>query len=377
MTVDRTIFWDGFGLQSLHSGVGRHAFDLLLALQRQGLCPSIIPSHPQIHDSWQPFLAPVKASRISWMRLKPLSLWQSGRQLEHLLQQRHPSRSIIHGLSNYNLPSLSKRARKQVKCILTVHDLIPLLMPEQVSTSLQAYLRWQMPRALEQADAIICVSRWTQQTLEDYFPSARGKSFVIPNGVAALKGPLEGAKPKPGGQIRLLTVSRYEGYKRLDMITPILERLPAEFHWDLLSDAGGRTRFEGQSQRLRVHVGLSNSELDGLYRNADIYVHPSLLEGFCLPAAQAVQWRVPLVYNGGSGIDETVGLAGEALPATASPEAWADKLISLATRLDEWRKRCEVQGKTFLSWDEVAARTLKVYGIFEENSLEAVSEQNS
>lgn len=378
MAFERTIFWDSFGLQSLHAGVGRHAFDLFQAMTRAGIAPLVLPSHPKIHEAWWPALAGIKPSRAGWMRLKPLSLWRSSRQLAQLARQ--PIRGVIHGLSNYNLPHVARRTRSRFRRILTVHDLIPLLMPEQVSTSLQAYLRWQMPRAVAEADAVICVSRWTQQSLEEYFPAARGKSVMIPNGIVALDAQHLGVQrlvPDQERRIRLLTVSRDESYKRLDLIRPILDLLPPTFTWDLVTDPRGKQRLDSLDRRLRIQSGISTEELENLYRAAHLYIHPSLLEGYCLPAAQAVQWRLPVIYVGGSGIDETVGLAGESLTTTASPGTWADTVLECAHHLGEWQNRCKVQERSFLTWDEVAARTLKLYGIFEEKPREAVGEQNS
>ncbi len=374
MSGEQRIYWDSFGLQSLYAGVGRHAFELHASMVSQGPSPQIIPSHPHIHAVWHPYFAPLAQTKVSWMRLKPLSLWLCAQQLGKLAA-RNSNSILLHGLSNYNIPTARSSRLKHVKRVLTVHDLIPLLMPDQVSRSLQVFLRWQMPKAIDAADAIICVSRWTQESLEEFFPAARGKTFMIPNGLKP--GPAVDTQSPNQAEAKLLTVARDESYKRLDLIHSVLELLPANITWDLLTDQAGETRLGRLDRRLKVHTNLSASALENLHRESLALVHPSLLEGYCLPAAQSIQMGKPVIYTSGSGIDETVGLAGIGLPATAGAKAWADQINLALRNRSDWLQRCQTQLASIPSWDEVAARTLKVYAILDENLVEAVREQNS
>ncbi|MES2745049.1 MAG: hypothetical protein V4655_06465, partial [Bdellovibrionota bacterium] len=113
------LVWDGYGLQSTHSGIGRHAFELAQELDKLGFGPQIIPSVSALDpafDKWKADYANFPLSRV-----KPLSLLAAGYQARSLLARSDTKNAIFHGLSNYNIPVLPKAFRT----VLTVHDLIP------------------------------------------------------------------------------------------------------------------------------------------------------------------------------------------------------------------------------------------------------------
>ena len=368
--MGQTLIWDGFGLQSRYAGVGRHAFELSQALARKGLLPRILPSHPQIDQAFnQQWALEPSTWQPDWMRLKPFCLWRASRQLQQLPASQS---GVIHGLSNFNLPATG--AAKPWKKVLTVHDMIPFLEPRVVSRSLSAFLRWQMPRALQRADLIICVSAWTEQHLITLYPEVRGRTRLVPNGLAPLPASLETGRGKlDGAGSRLLTISRDEPYKRLAWIGTLLEQLPPAFSWDVVSDASGAAKLMQdfgslvQRQRLRIHQQISDVRMQELFFACDVYVHPSLWEGYCLPAAQAIQSLKPVVYCAGSGTDETVGAAGQGLSREAQIPQWKAVIeaMTAAGAADEWAERCRTRCLSFATWDEVAARTMEVYDIID------------
>ncbi len=340
-------------MQSLHSGVGRHAWDLLKALELRNYRPRILPSVPSLDPAFASRQLPL-SSRLPRSRIKPWSLFVADRELRSLLRQMNKP-CVLHGLSNYNLPAVSQPLLKKV---LTVHDLIPLTHREQVSVALGAYLRYQLPRALRHADAVICVSKWTESCLHELFPDARSKTLVIPNG-----WPLLQTKERhlPSQAPRLLTVSRLESYKRLELIPEILQLLPPETQWTLVTDSkGAETLRDAATPQLKIRSGLGEIELRALHHSAEAYVHPSLWEGFCLPAADSIAAGVPVIHTLGSGIDEVVSGAGRGLPPAASAQMWADSILELLANSDNEQK-CMQRTTQALSWDDVAASTVELY----------------
>jgi glycosyltransferase involved in cell wall biosynthesis len=89
-------------------------------------------------------------------------------------------------------------------------------------------------------------------------------------------------------------------------------------------------------------------------------VHPSLFEGYCLPAAAAVSHGVPVVYTRGSGIDEVVAEAGVGLDPSADGQTWAETILALLANPDR-EKLCRTRWERALSWDDVAAGTAALY----------------
>jgi glycosyltransferase involved in cell wall biosynthesis len=98
------------------------------------------------------------------------------------------------------------------------------------------------------------------------------------------------------------------------------------------------------------------------YRSADLFVFPSLYEGFGLPVLEAMACGVPVVASNRSSLPEIIGEAG-VLVNPESPQEIAGAIwrvlsdSSLRTRLI--REGLD-QARRF-SWEETARKTLAVY----------------
>lgn len=72
----------------------------------------------------------------------------------------------------------------------------------------------------------------------------------------------------------------------------------------------------------------ADSEMPGLFRMADIYVSPSLLEGFGLPVAEALACETPVVAVNAGAVAEVMGPGGILVPGR-NGSALADAISSL------------------------------------------------
>jgi glycosyltransferase involved in cell wall biosynthesis len=66
----------------------------------------------------------------------------------------------------------------------------------------------------------------------------------------------------------------------------------------------------GLSGVVRLAGSVSDAELEGLYRSADVFVCLSEHEGFCVPLLEAMAHGVPVVAFGAAAVPETLGDAG-------------------------------------------------------------------
>jgi L-malate glycosyltransferase len=66
----------------------------------------------------------------------------------------------------------------------------------------------------------------------------------------------------------------------------------------------------GLSGVVRLAGSVSDVELEGLYRSADVFVCLSEHEGFCVPLLEAMAHGVPVVALGAAAVPETLGDAG-------------------------------------------------------------------
>jgi hypothetical protein len=90
-------------------------------------------------------------------------------------------------------------------------------------------------------------------------------------------------------------------------------------------------------------------------------IHPSLFEGWCLPAAEGLARGLNLVYCSGSGIDEVSRhFQGQAYPMArqSSIDYWID---AVDKSLLEGPKNPVPESTKISDWQQVSLETLKIY----------------
>ncbi len=107
---------------------------------------------------------------------------------------------------------------------------------------------------------------------------------------------------------------------------------------------------------------VPDTELPELYRNASLYVFPSLYEGFGLPPLEAMQYDLPVIASDRTCLPEILKEAALYFnpddPHTITTAA--NQVISD----EETRKNLIVQGQKMLqkySWKTTAEKTLQIY----------------
>src|SRR5262249_28959530 len=86
---------------------------------------------------------------------------------------------LFHAVCNFNLPPARVPGKRLV---LTVHDLIPELVPQSVSLAFRFQFRLWLSRSVRVADKIICVSQKTREDLKARFDVAEEKLAVVYHG---------------------------------------------------------------------------------------------------------------------------------------------------------------------------------------------------
>ena len=121
----------------------------------------------------------------------------------------------------------------------------------------------------------------------------------------------------------------------------------------------------GIEDRLTLTGRVSQDELVQLYNRAQIFVSPSLYEGFGLPAAEAMACGTPLVATTAGAFPEVIedGVSGMLVqPGQAQPLADAiDRLFDD----EQLRRQFSIEGRRrvvdHFSWRETAVKTLQLY----------------
>lgn len=275
----------------------------------------------------------------------------------------HPSADIIH--NTFYLPH-GLAPTRGAKRIVTVHDMIPELLP---STRRRLDKLTLKRRYVDQADHVICVSEATRRDLLRVYPEVTAPITVVHHGVDARFTPGADALPDLPDEYVLMVGHRGEykdGAVLFRAFAEIARRFPTTHlvcvgggpfsreEWTLLSELGLRDRV-GQ-------YPLSDPRLPAAYGNARIFVFPSRFEGFGLPALEAMACGAPTVLAESTSFPEVGADAVRYFPvgdSLALAEVMADVLADADLRRDLRERGIRRAGE--FTWHRTAVATANVY----------------
>lgn len=258
-----------------------------------------------------------------------------------------------------------------VPMVATCHDLIPLRYPAlylQGAHTLQRAPYRRYITHLQMARLVIAPSTATASDLTTLADIPPERVRVIPHGVPADVSP---AVPGTKGADYVLCTQSLEPHKNVDLAVKAIAgvrlnhvRLKLAGPWSRRRAA----RLESLVKRLGVQdrvdlLGYVDAGvLDGLRAGALAVLVPSLVEGFGLPALEAMTAGVPVLASDAPGLMEVTGPELPSFPRL-DPEPWSLAIERLATDPAE-RGRMAAMGMrraARFSWVTTAKRTVEVY----------------
>lgn len=271
--------------------------------------------------------------------------------------------------------------------VVTMYDLNSARHPETLPSRRSRYAfkiaTWLAIRA---SKAILTISFFAKRDLMDFYQVPPEKITVTY--LAADPRYRSGIANHPRAAMiaqKYGLPSRYALYvginkplKNLVRLVEAWARLVERGRWNE-SDTGVRLVLAGQEDRrfpevrdrvsqlgLERHVqflgAIDEEDQPYLYTRAELFVFPSLLEGFGLPVVEAMACGVPVVCSNSSSLPEVVGDAA----VTFDPlnvGAMADALNLMLTN-EDLRKTLAQRGLAraqSFSWQRMAAETARVY----------------
>ena len=235
---------------------------------------------------------------------------------------------LIHFFYNWSFPH-----RKKVPCLLTVHDVIPFTFREAMGWFQNRFVyRKAIRKACHLNDMIATVSEFSKQDIARKVGVSLEKIRVIQNG---LREPAEhdekvwlelverfglenGYVLNVGGIHERKNIPRLIGsfsklvketdYKGRLVITGSVSGAPYQEKMKKRCDAA--VAQAGMENRIVFTGFVSDQELDILLRNANVFVYPSLYEGFGIPILEAMKVGTPVVTSKVTAMGEVAGDAG-------------------------------------------------------------------
>jgi len=315
---------------------------------------------PEEMEKWKGFaLGP----RVKWVETAS-PIFSIAEQLE--LARKIPKDADLFWSPNYNFPILFRG-----KLLVTVHDIFHLANPQYVHGVHRKLYAWFMFRRLiRRADALLCVSHFTQNELLRLAGGDRRKMTVVHNGVdsAWFKATM-GKRPKV--KPYLLFVGNVKPHKNLGRLLEAFELLKNKIPHDLVlvgkkdgfitGDAEVVRRAEGFGKRVRFAGILDDEQLRRLYGSADLLVFPSLYEGFGLTPLEAMASGTPVASSCSASLPEVCGDAVLYFDPHHSEDI-AEKVLKLIKdqKLRNALKKKGLRRAKSFSWNKSAAETNKL-----------------
>jgi len=271
-----------------------------------------------------------------------------------------------------------------VPTVVTIHDLIPLLLPQYRGGPFVRLYTALVRAAARSARLVLTdsqASRWDVVThlglpaerVRVVYLAADGRYTPVPAPedvkVRARYGLPERYVLYLGGfDVRKNVGMVLGAYRRAgpvigaDCPLVIAGRLPQE-DTPFVPDPRRLAReLEVDEGHVRFTGFVDEADKPALYRGAVAFIFPSRYEGFGLPPLEALACGTPVVGSDTSSLPEVIGDAGVLLPPDGA-EGMADALVRLATDADfraELSRRALAQAARF-SWERAARETLAAY----------------
>lgn len=239
--------------------------------------------------------------------------------------------------TDFVLPPTPRRTR----ALLTVHDLSFVRDPDSAPPALRQYLNNVVPVSVTKAQHVLADSVATKNDIVELYSVPPEKVTVLYSGVDPRFSPEKQRgeeerirkRYKLGSQpfvLGLGTLHPRKNYNRLiyafAQIADVSRRLdgrPITHNLVIVGKQGWLfDSIKADAARLGLRTRLifpgyaEDDDLPALYRAADLFVFPSLYEGFGLPPLEAMACGTPVITSNVSSLPEVVGDAGLTIDPT-------------------------------------------------------------
>jgi glycosyltransferase involved in cell wall biosynthesis len=361
---------NGLFLQEPATGTGHYLRELVAAMR--ALAP---------HDTFILLAPKPDITSPASVMVTPTRLGQENFAKLEFEQVTFPRAAQKNRFDLAHVPHFGPPLFSAVPTLVTIHDLIPLVLPAyRGSTRVQLYTKLASAAA-QRARAILADSEASARDIEKHLRIPRAKIHVVylaahPRFDANIEqGELTRVRAKynlpeqfvlylGGFDVRKNVARVVEAFSRLDngdwrlVLAGKLPERDSAFFPD-----PRRLAVENKIADRAVFPGfIAESDKPALYALARVLMYASHYEGFGLPPLEAMACGTPVICANTSSLPEVVGDAGISL-APDDGDAWRDALRVVLNDDARWAqlRAAGLQQAHRFSWERAARETLDVY----------------
>lgn len=309
-------------------------------------------------------------------------LMASKRHHRFFEQHYFPRNLTNESIDIYHIPQNGIGISEKIPCktVVTIHDLIPYILPETVGKGYLSKFLQEMPRIVNLSSGIITVSECSKKDILRFFPVDEKKVFVTPLAADDKYKPLDKEKCKATVLDKynidkpfILYIGGFSPRKNVKSLilafSKIYMNLKKEYNLVIVgANKDDMSLLKDLSMDLNVqsHVKFTGfvdeTLLPVLYNACDTFVYPSLYEGFGLPPLEAMSCGTPVITSNISSIPEVVGDGGILI----DPFNIESLMNSLENLLNNETLRSSLSVKALkrasnFSWEKTSEKTIEAY----------------
>lgn len=251
------------------------------------------------------------------------------------------------------------------KVVVTFHDLTIFKFPQYFNKVYRELYIRQQRTAAERADCIIAISNHTKKDLIETFGTNPYKIKVVYHGVEKKKLRRRRLHENP----YVLFVGARNGYKNFIKCIEAFGIIHSKYPELHLICTG--LPFTLEEHKLLMQLGLWNSvfcmsateaQMDALYQFAELFIYPSLYEGFGMPILEAMCNGCPVALSDASCFPEIAGEGGKYFDPTSSEEiANVMEQILTSNTMRQNMIQSGYRRIQYFSWEKCAHEHLQLY----------------
>lgn len=252
----------------------------------------------------------------------------SGRHTQFFDKHYIPSIIQNNNLELYHIPQngIGFPFNYDINTVVTIHDLIPYVMPETVGTGYLKRFLTDMPNIIENSKGILTVSEYSKKDILKFFKGyPEDKIYVTPLSTNDTFFPRDKDACRKIINDRfkfnepyLLYIGGFSARKNvkgiIDSFNKINSSLSKKYKLVLvgsLKDEGLNLKQYAESLNIDndvIFTGfVSDDDLPIIYNGADLFVYPSYYEGFGLPPLEAMSCKTAVITSNTTSIPEVTG----------------------------------------------------------------------